>query len=135
MELILEVILQFFFELFLQILAEIFCELGLRPFAEMFQRKQIRNPWLASIGYFLVGAAVGGISLLFFKSTLIQNPSLRIVNLIVTPVLAGLVMLSIGWLRQKRGQYLVRLDRFGYGFIFAFGMALVRFMYATRPAI
>jgi len=37
-------------------------------------------------------------------------------------------MAMIGKIRGKRGQNLVRLDRFGYAFIFAFLMALVRFI-------
>jgi hypothetical protein len=132
-EIIVEVILQFIFEILLQLLAEVFCELGLRPVTEMFKGRRVQNPWLASVGYLLVGAAVGGLSLLLFKSSMIHNSFLRIVNLVVTPILAGLVMVAIGHLREKRGQQLVRLDRFGYGFIFAFGMALVRFLYATKP--
>ena len=133
MEVFLEVVLQFFFELCLQILGEVFCEIGMRSWAEVFQRKQIQNPMLAGFGYFLFGSGVGGISLYFFASSLIHNSTFRIISLFLTPILAGLVMAAIGLLRHKKGQPLVRLDRFGYGFIFAFGMALVRFLYAARP--
>jgi hypothetical protein len=134
MELFLEVMLQFIFELLLQLLGEFCCELGLRSLAEVFERRQVRNPWLASVGYFLLGAAVGGISLLIVSSTVIHNSVLRVLNLFLTPILAGLVMAAIGLLRRRKGQYLVRLDRFGYGFVFAFGMALVRFSFAAKPS-
>ena len=133
MEFILEAILQIFYELVLQLLAEVFAEIGFQSLAEVFKQRRIQNPWLASVGYFLLGALAGGVSLLIFKSTMIHSPAIRMVNLFLTPILAGLVMVLIGYLRQKKGRGLVRLDRFGYGFLFAFGMALVRFLYASRP--
>ncbi len=40
-------------------------------------------------------------------------------------------MVLIGKLRTKRGQDLVLLDRFGYAFVFAFAMAVVRFAFAS----
>ena len=134
MEEIFEVVLQFIFELMLQLIFEVFSEMGLHSLDAVFERP-VRHPWLASLGYFLLGAAAGGISLLAIRTSLIHHPSARLVNLFLTPVLAGLVMFSIGRWRQKQGRELVRLDRFGYGFLFAFGMALVRFLYATRPPV
>ncbi|HXF10711.1 MAG TPA: hypothetical protein VN625_08005 [Desulfuromonadaceae bacterium] len=132
MEAVLEVILQIFFELLLQFIGEVACEFGLQSLSEIFHRKP--NPWLAGIGYILLGAGIGGLSLLVARSTFIHHPTLRIANLFLTPLLAGLLMAAIGHWRRKRGQDLIRLDRFGYGFLFAFSMALVRFLYATRPA-
>ena len=133
MEFILEAILQILYELVLQLLAEVFAEIGFQSLAEVFKQRRIQNPWLASIGYLLLGALAGGVSLLIFKSTMIHSPAIRMVNLFLTPILVGLVMVLIGYLRQKKGRGLVRLNRFGYGFLFAFGMALVRFLYASRP--
>jgi hypothetical protein len=40
-------------------------------------------------------------------------------------------MMLVGKLRLKRGQNIVRLDQFGYAFVFAFAMALVRFTWAA----
>ena len=37
-------------------------------------------------------------------------------------------MMLVGRLRDRRGSALVKLDRFGYAFIFAFAMAIVRFV-------
>lgn len=50
-------------------------------------------------------------------------------SLLITPLLAGLSMSGIGVLRERKGKTIIRLDSFSFGFIFAFGMALVRFMY------
>ncbi len=132
MEALLELILGFFFELFLQIMAEVACELGAQSLAEVFKRRQVRNPWLASLGYFLLGNIVGAISLVFFDHARLHKPEWRMLNLFLTPVLAGLSMMVVGAIRRRKGQELVRLDRFGYGFLFAFGMALVRFLFATK---
>jgi hypothetical protein len=52
-------------------------------------------------------------------------------NLFVTPVALGLIMVLIGKLREKKGQEKVRLDKFSYGFLFAFGMCFVRFIWAS----
>lgn len=132
MEALLEILLQFFFEFFLQIIAEVLSEVGMQSMRQVFQRKEVQNPWLAGTGHFLLGAAIGGISLLFFHHALLHRPTWRIVNLLVTPLLAGLTMTAVGSLRRKKGQDLIRLDRFGYGFLFAFGMALVRFIYEMK---
>ena len=40
-------------------------------------------------------------------------------------------MMLIGKWKEGREKPLVRLDRFGYAFAFAFGMALVRFFFAS----
>jgi hypothetical protein len=48
----------------------------------------------------------------------------------MTPLLVGGGMMILGRLRESKGQQLVRLDRFGYAFVFAFSMALVRFFFA-----
>jgi hypothetical protein len=51
-------------------------------------------------------------------------------NLFLTPAAVGALMVLLGRARARKGQDLVRLDRFGYAFLFAFVMALVRFMWA-----
>jgi hypothetical protein len=48
----------------------------------------------------------------------------------LVPALAGLTMAALGAWRQRRGQELIRLDRFAYAFIFAFVFSLVRFIWA-----
>ena len=134
MESILEVILQCLFEFFVQIVGELFVELGMHPFAEVFKKRPVESPFVAGIGYFLLGAAVGGLSLLVAGTTFIHDSTWRVLNLFVTPIFAGLMMMAVGAIRSRKGQELVRLDRFGYGLVFAFGMALVRFIFAARPA-
>jgi hypothetical protein len=97
---------------------ELLVELGLHSLADTLQRP--KNLVLSTIGFILCGAIAGGVSLLFFPKSPIANPVFRKVNLVVTPLLLGAIMASVGRAREKRGQTLVRLDRIGYAFTFAF---------------
>ena len=53
----------------------------------------------------------------------------RLANLIITPVICGYAMGALGRFRTSRGSAPMRLDTFSYGYLFALGMALVRYMW------
>jgi hypothetical protein len=130
MEIILEVLalfVQFLGELFLQFILEGLVEVGLRQIDGSIRRPRPFHPALATIGYAMLGASAGGFSLWLVPALLIDSDWLKIVNLIATPTAAGAVMAMLGAWRRRRGQALIRLDRFGYGFVFALAMAIVRF--------
>ncbi|WP_067736623.1 hypothetical protein [Novosphingobium naphthalenivorans] len=129
MEFLFELLFQFFGELLLQFLVELFAELGMHAMGQAFSRKP--SPGLAVAGFTLWGVVAGAISLWVFPHSAIHDPSLRLANLFVTPVLAGGGMMLLGRLRARKGQELVRLDRFGYAFLFAFTMALMRYNWAS----
>jgi len=124
--------IEFLFELvgefLLQVLVEALAELGLHSLGEPFQRKQ--NPWLAGLGYAIFGAIAGGITLWLLPDHLVRNEVLRKLNLLVTPLAAGGMMCLIGAWRARRGDDLLRIDRFAYGYVFALSLALVRFIFA-----
>jgi len=84
---------------------------------------------LASVGYLIWGGIIGGLTLLIFPTLMIKNPALRIINLIISPIVAGLAMSALGAWRRKKGQDTLRIDSFMYGALFAFGLAIVRFLY------
>jgi len=128
-EFLFDAIFQFFAELLLQLLFELLTELGLRILTDPFKRRN--NPILSTIGSISWGLIAGGLSALIFPRSLIHDLLLRRINLIVTPLAAGAIMTLIGRARDKRGQALVRLDRFGYAFAFAFAMAIVRYGFAA----
>ena len=127
MEIVAELLL-----LILQFLIEVagsaLAELGLRSFGEPFVRREARNPVLAAVGYFMFGLLAGGLSLLIFPQPLARSERFHGINLVITPVMAGLTMSSFGRLLEKKGKTRLRLDSFAYGFLFAFAMALVRFL-------
>ena len=129
MEFVFEIIFQLLGEFLLQAFAELLAELGFHSLANTFKRP--RNPLLSTIGFTLWGLLAGGISLWVFPTSHIHDPMFRTLNLIVTPVAIGLAMMLVGKLRRRKGQDLVRLDQFGYAFVFAFAMALVRYIWAA----
>lgn len=128
MEFIFEIILQFLGELLLQMVFELLVELGFHSIADT--AKKPRNAVLSSIGFILLGAVAGGVSMLIFPTSLIHSANLRAINLFATPFAIGAIMMLIGKVRDRKGQTLVKLDRFGYAFAFAFSMSLVRFVAA-----
>ena len=125
------IVLQFLGEIVLQIVFETLGEVGLRSLREPFRRPEPPHPVLAAIGYALLGAIAGGISLWLFPKLFITTEWLRIANLVVTPVAAGGAMCLVGYWRRKRDQALIRLDRFAWGFLFALAMAIVRFAWGA----
>jgi hypothetical protein len=120
-----EFVFQLAGELLLQVLVEALVELGCHSLSDAFKRP--RHPILSSIGFAIWGAIAGVLSLLIVPHSLVADPSLRVANLAITPTVAGLVMMGIGRIRDRKGQEVLRIDRFGYAFLFAFSMALVRF--------
>lgn len=115
-------------ELLLQVVLEALVELGLHSVAEPLRKPP--NPWLAAIGYALFGAAAGGVSLWLFPAHLIAGDALRVLNLLVTPIAVGLLMCAMGAWRARRGEAVLRIDRFAYGYLFALCLALIRFWFA-----
>ena len=124
----LELLFEILGELVIQVFGELLIELGLHSMAEPFRKPP--NPWIAAIGYALFGAIFGGLSLLVISQYIVSGSNGRIVNLIATPILAGLCMSLLGRWRSKRGQALIRIDRFSYGYLFAMSFALIRFFFA-----
>jgi hypothetical protein len=117
-------------EIALQLLFEVLAEFGVRALGEPFRPTREVSPWVAGLGYAIYGAVAGGISLWLFPAPVLHSPWLRIANLAVAPLAAGAAMSLMGAWRHRRGEALVRLDRFGYGVLFALSMALLRFFFA-----
>jgi len=135
MEIIAELLLSvlgFVAEIALQVGLELIAEFGFRAVREPFRGARIENPVLAALGYALFGALAGGLSLLLFPNSFIAARSARIANLLITPVAAGALMALLGAWRRRRGDELMRLDRFAYGMVFAFAMSAVRFVFANH---
>lgn len=116
-------------ELVLQIVFEILAELGFRSIREPFRRPEPLDPWLAGLGYLILGAVAGTLSLWVFPVLFIKLKWLRVAILLLTPLAAGGLMAALGAWRRRKDQELVRLDRFTYGCLFAFAMALVRLLW------
>lgn len=135
---------EFIAEIALQLAFEWLAGTGVRGLGNVRDARDARNarhakpparefsPALAVVGYAALGAVVGAISLWPFPHSFIGPYPARLANLVVTPVIAGALMTLIGERRQRRGEPLIRLDRFAYGVVFAFAMSLVRFLWARH---
>lgn len=124
----LEIIFEVLGEFLLQAVGEALFELGFHSLGEPFRRPP--NPWLAALGYTLFGAILGGLSLLVFPNNLVPE-AWRVANLVLTPLAVGGVMVGMGAWRVRRGQPVLRIDRFAYGYLFALSLALIRFYFAA----
>ncbi len=129
MEFLIEAVIEFFGEFLLQVLVQGFIEIGWHSLAEPFRKQP--NPWLAAVGYAVFGAVIGGLSLLVFPHYLMANKNLRLANAVLSPIAAGLSMAAMGAWRARRGQVVLRVDKFSYGYVFALCWGLVRFFHAS----
>ena len=123
----LEAILEFLGEFLLQALIQALVELGFHAVAEPFRKTP--NPIVAATGYMLIGVISGVLSLWAVPSHLAPS-SWRVVNLVFTPLTIGFAMLLVGSWRAKHGLSVLRIERFAYGYLFALGIALIRFFFA-----
>ncbi len=119
-------------EFLLQVVVEVLFHLGWSSIAEALEYKPTKNPSLAFTGYALLGLASGGLSLLVFPELFVHNAALRVANLLLTPVLAGLAMSAFGAWQESKSLTAIKLDSFTYGFIFAFGVALIRYLFGVK---
>jgi sterol desaturase/sphingolipid hydroxylase (fatty acid hydroxylase superfamily) len=122
-------VFQFLGELVLQVIFEALAELFGHVVKEPFRRPRPVRPWLAAIGYLFFGAAAGGLTVWLVPELFIEAEWLRVANLVLTPLAAGLIMEAIGSWRERREKEVLRLESFAYGFCFAFAMAVVRFAF------
>ncbi len=115
-------------ELLLQVIGEALVEIGFHAVSESFRRDP--NPWLAAIGYAILGSMFGGASVLTFPRHLTPPGLPRYANAVLTPIAAGFAMSLLGRWRAARGEPVLRIDRFSYGFLFAAAATFIRFLFA-----
>jgi hypothetical protein len=122
-------ILQFLLEALLDYVLAALADLLLRALGAVFEDSKPQNPALAYLGYWLFGVILGGISLALFPRPLVHPSNVHGISLLVSPVLVGLLMAATGAILRRRQKTVTQLESFKYGFSFAFGLALVRFLF------
>lgn len=127
MELLLELLIEFFG----QLLIELLVEFGLRiPLRKATGSDKAWNSLLSGGLYVFVAALCAAASLQLFPNHFIKSLTLRQLNLVVAPALVGLIMGYRGKLLESKGQQALRLDSFWFGYLFALVFALIRFLAA-----
>lgn len=129
-----EAILEIVFEILIQGGAEIIAEVVTHKSRKRRRARGIEpkpmNPVVTGILWLAGGALMGAGSLIFFPHSFIHSESLRVANLILTPLLLGALMALLGRKRLANGEEIVPLDKFSNAALFALGMAGVRFFFA-----
>jgi hypothetical protein len=124
-----ELICELLFQLLGEVILQLVLQMGFRGLAKPFQKASYNTYWLA-VWCFFAGAIAGGLSLLMLPQHLMPNMGFRAINLFVTPCAVGACMNLLGNIRKKRDLSTLQIDSFLFGFLFAFAMALVRFIFA-----
>jgi len=122
-------VLTLVWEAFLPISAELLFEVGLESMGESLRRRNRVHPVVAGIGIALWGALVGAVISLIWPARIFQPVVLRGASLVLSPLLSGAVMHQYGQRRDSRREPRSHLATFWGGALFAFSMAVVRFMW------
>ena len=99
----------------------------LRAFRLFRVRVRRANPAVATAGFGLIGLSLGFVSVWVFPHHLVRPTRVHGIVLLVSPILTGLLMAQIGRTVRRWSRQPVRIESFGYGFIFALALGLVRF--------
>jgi hypothetical protein len=132
-----EFLFELFFEFIVGVILEFAVELGgavlldllLRGTADIFDSYRFQNAFLAWFSYLLCGGTMGGLSLLLFPHPLVHPGRFHGLSLITSPVITGFAMWFVGTELLEKGKKITRIESFGYAAVFAFGMALIRFLF------
>jgi len=133
---ILGLIAELLLEAFMELIAAAVLDLASRALLDLFTglTDAIKeNKVLTGFMYGLLGVFAGALSLLALPHRLIhrQHPiGFHGVSLLISPIIAGLVLTSVGAVMRRWGKKVTPVETFGYGFAFALGMALIRFFFA-----
>ena len=131
-EAILEVLLSAVWEILLQITGELLLELGFHAAGEAFVRRVRAHRLMAAIGIAVLGGVAGVITSLALPSPLIQHRPIPGMSLILSPIVTGAMMEAYGRWRTHRGGHPSYVATFWGGALFAFVMALVRYLTVGR---
>ena len=129
-------IAEFLFEVFLELIAAAILDFASRALRGLFTavaeglgNKRV----LTGFAYTFFGALAGRFSLFVLPHPLIhrqQSIGFHGISLLLSPLIAGFVLSSVGAVLRRWGKKVTPVETFGYGFCFALGMALIRFFSA-----
>jgi hypothetical protein len=127
-ELLIELIASVLWDGLLQLLLELLFDTGGRVVRSPFQRRERVHPLLAGIGLLALGALVGVLVSLVFPRPFFRFGVMPGTSMILSPILNGAAMEYVGRWTERRTGARTSLETFWGGALFAFGMALVRFL-------
>lgn len=87
----------------------------------------------SSIIFALAGIGAGFLSVWIFPHPLVPPSRFHGASLIISPLVTGAFMAYLGRGIRRSGRQSVAIESFRYGFVFALAIAVVRFLFVTRP--
>jgi len=126
-----EFLLQIFLEFLLQVVGGVITDVVLHALSRFIRSSRTLNALVTLIMYLGLGLFVGWLSILILPEAFVRSSNLHGISLLITPVLAGFTMSALGWIRLRQRKTLIRLETFSCGFVFAFGMALIRLLFTA----
>jgi len=128
---LIELLLEILLEAALEIAGEAIFVFVLTGISEALNPEESPRPVMAAVGYLLLGAATGGLSLIWFPSPLVHPSRFHGISLFISPLVTGSVMALLGSTLRKHKKRTVNLASLAYASVFAFGMALVRLLFTV----
>ncbi len=114
----------------LEVAGEAILALLVRAIGRLLGRLANLNQFLAGAGFALLGIGAGFLSLVCLPHPLVHSSRFHGISLLISPIITGFVMSLVGRTVRSRGRNSLRIESFGYGFIFALGMAVIRLHFA-----
>ena len=128
MAFIVEVVLSALGEVLIQLVGEGILEGGWRWCAAPFSDRRHAHPVIAGASLLGLGGIMGLIGWLLVPEPLLSHAPVPGASLLLSPLVTGGVMEFYGRWRRKSGYTTSSASTFWGGAVFAFGMALVRFL-------
>ena len=88
--------------------------------------------WPACLTWFIFAFLLGLASLYFFKDSLINNPSLRIVNLVFAPLISAWLSQKIASFRAQKNHFILPRNHYWQAFWFTLSFTMVRYAYTSH---
>jgi hypothetical protein len=125
----LELLLQLVIEIIGQVIVELLAAGGWESLTDSGFRVRRSRPWVTGIAQFLMGLCAGVLSVLIYSRRLTPHSAIPGLSLLLSPLGTGIAMHWLGEMWRDRGKEPPALFSFKAGALFAFGMAVVRFVY------
>ena len=136
MELLAELLIalvQFICEMLLQIAGDVLAELGWNALGEVFRPSQPPQRGLVLLGYSIIGATLGALSLFVFPKHFAASMPLRLATLAFAPIASALAVAPMLPLLRRSTTPGNIWPGFWNAYAFSLTFALIRFAYAGRP--
>jgi hypothetical protein len=125
-------IAEILFEAVFEIAAEGLASLLTRAISKLFITisKTISDvhPVATTFALGMFGLLVGFLSVVGYPHPLVHPSRWHGVSVILSPLITGFVMSQLGRILRNHGRRVMPIESFSYGFVFAFAMALARFL-------